>query len=90
MKGAMIGTLVSAVGYGLAIYGGWVLYRNAAPEVGIGRIPVVSGKDAPDFFKKQQGEIQSRRVGNRTGFGCITVGATLQLLGTLISGFVPN
>ena len=44
----------------------------------------------PDFFKKQQGEIQSRRVGNRTGFGCITVGATLQLLGTLISGFVPN
>ena len=35
----------------LAIYGGWVRYRNAVPEVGFGQIPTLSGKDDPAFFR---------------------------------------
>ena len=86
MNGTTVGTLVAAIGYALAIYGGFVLYRNAAPEVGIGQVPVISGKDAQAFFANQKQEIHSRRIGNRTGFGFLTVGSTLQLIGTLISG----
>jgi hypothetical protein len=90
MKGTIVGTIVSAIGYALAIYGGWILYRNAAPEMGIGRIPVISGKDMTAFFESQDSDIHSRRAGSRTGFLLLTVGSALQLIGTLISGFSPD
>lgn len=87
MTGTVVGTLIAGVGYSLAMYGGWILYRNTAPEVGMGRVPVMSGKDMPSFFENQQKAIDSRRAGSRTGFGFLTVGSALQLLGTLVSGF---
>ena len=52
-----------------------------------GQVPVLSGKDAPAFFTNQQKQIESRRIGSRTGFLFLTWGSTLQLVGTLMSGF---
>lgn len=46
MSARIIGTGISALGYALAMIGGWKLYRNATPDRGIGRIPIVN--DASD------------------------------------------
>lgn len=86
MKGSTIGTLTSAIGYLLAISGGWILYRNAAPEVGAGRIPIIEGGNMAKFFEEQDQQIEGRRWGNKVGFALLTLGSCLQLVGTLMSG----
>ena len=86
MKGAMVGTIISAVGYLLAIYGGWLLYRNSAPDRAFGTIPVTN--DIVAFQEQQEQDVDNRRKANRRGFGLLTVGAFLQLVGTLVVGFV--
>lgn len=83
----VVGTIIAAIGYVLAIYGGWRLYQNAAPDIGIGRIPVISGGESVNFFERQKQEIADRQRGNQFGFGFLTFGSFLQLVGTLISGF---
>ena len=84
----LFGTIISAIGYLLAIYGGWVLYRNAAPDLPYGTVPVFSSKDEMEAFQQQQGqEMEDRARANPRGFLLLTFGAVLQLVGTLISGF---
>jgi hypothetical protein len=89
VKGTAIGTIVSAVGYLLAIYGGWVLFRNATPDHAYGTIPVHNGADEmQEFQARQRTEMDARARANPRGFLLLTIGACLQLVGTIISGFV--
>jgi hypothetical protein len=60
-----------------ATYGGWMLYRNAAPDRPFGTVPQ----------EQQAQDINARGRRNRFGFALLTVGAFFQLLGTLIAGF---
>jgi hypothetical protein len=72
----------------LAIYGGWKLYRNAAPERLHGTVPVTD--DIVAYQQKNKAEIEARRAGNRVGFGFLTIGSCLQLIGTVIAGFTSG
>ena len=84
---ARIGTVVSVIGYGLAIWGGWVLYRNAAPDA-FGLIPRSNpGEDAATVFARLEEERAQRASNNAFGFAMLTVGSALQLIGTALSGF---
>jgi hypothetical protein len=87
MTQVKIGTAVSVIGYGLAIWGGWVLYRNAAPDA-FGLIPVSRpGEDAPTMFARQEQERAQRASRNAFGFAMLTVGSSFQLIGTALAGF---
>lgn len=66
-----LGMFVALGGYGLAILGGCVLFQNAAADVSVGQV-------SPGM---------PRHAHNRIGFGLLTAGSTLQMAGTLISGF---
>lgn len=88
MKGAALGPIISAAGYLLAIYGGWVLYRNAAPDNPYGTVPRGTREEVMEFQRQQEKDIEDRAKANPRGFLCLTVGAILQLAGTLVAGFV--
>jgi hypothetical protein len=86
-------TIISALGYVLAIWGGSILYSNTAPEQLEGTIPKIDASgDEPDkaferFFAKQEAEIESREKGSRRGFLLLTIGSVLQLVGTVLGAF---
>lgn len=84
---AKIGTVIAVVGYALSIYGGWLLYKNAAPEHGHGTVPVLSGSKVREYFANQEVQVKKRRLGNDVGFALLTGGSALQMVGTAISGF---
>jgi len=86
MTGTTLGIIVSGVGYTLAICGGWKLFQNTAPDRPFGMIPRTNNIHA--FQQQQEEEVEQRRLGNRRGFALLTVGALLQLVGTLLSGFL--
>jgi hypothetical protein len=65
----MIGTLIAAAGYLLAIYGGSLLYQNAAPDRAWGTIPRTN--DIIAFQREQEQEIEDREKANRLGFGLL-------------------
>ena len=91
---ARAGVLVSAVGYVLAISGGYVLFVNTPPDVEPGTIPDMTGYGAtPDECFKNYEAAQAEASASRTkksrwGFLLLTVGSTLQLVGTLVAGFL--
>jgi hypothetical protein len=82
------GMIISTVGYLLAIYGGWLLYANTAPDHGWGTIPITN--DLIDFQQQEQDDVDQRSVASRRGFAFLTLGASLQLAGTLISGLLGH
>src|SRR4051794_29490896 len=78
MRSTLVGTLISACGYLLAIYGGWVLYQNAAPDHAYSTLFRGTGEEAIAFQQRQADDIKRRAVANPQGFLCLTVGAILQ------------
>jgi hypothetical protein len=65
-----------------------MLYRNATPDYGHGTIPRFTDEEAQSFFQDQERAIEDRQKANQRGFGFVLVGSVLQLIGTLIAGFV--
>jgi hypothetical protein len=88
MTGVQVGATVAAFGYALAIWGGVLLYRNTAPDRGHGlRAPRIPGGEATEWYANDDKGIAGRLKGNKLGFLLLTAGSTLQLIGTLISGY---
>lgn len=83
----MVGALISAAGYVLAIAGSWILFQNAPPEPTTGTIPRIKGSEAASYFAGQQQAAELRQGWNRRGFRIVMFGTTLQLIGTLVSAF---
>lgn len=87
MKPTVLGAGIAIFGYVVAIYGGWLLYQNAAPD-SFGTIPVKrAGESGPDFHARLAREKAERARGNKWGAGLAIIGSTLQLLGTAIAAF---
>ena len=88
MKAATIGTLVSAAGYVLAIYGGWLLYRYAVPDHPYSTVFRGTAEEQQAFQAQQAQEMEDRKTYTPRGFILLTFGAVLQLAGTLVSGLL--
>ncbi len=88
-----IGVGISAVGYLMAIGGGVLLYRNAAPDLGDGglfvRMTDFDGVQlvAEREYNEEAGRISLRQKHTKRGFLLVTVGCALQLFGTVASAF---
>jgi hypothetical protein len=80
-----VGTCMCLAGYALAIVGGSILYWYAAPDVGRGLVPRISGSEAKQFFERQDREMARRARANPIGFALLTLGSVLQLAGTALS-----
>lgn len=83
-----IGIGLAVVGQFLAAVGAWLLYRNAAPDLGHSGIGVVSDElrmvlGTRDKDKEEAHAIEERHHQNQRGFILIMVGALLQLAGTV-------
>lgn len=48
----------------------------------------MSGAEAREFIANQPQEIKAREDESRVGFLMLTIGSALQLVGTLIAGFL--
>jgi hypothetical protein len=86
MSVLVIATFISAAGSLLGIVGGWILYANSAPENPVGIIPSISG-DPQEYFQAQEEAIYRRQTASHRGFLILTLGAVLQLFGTVAAGF---
>lgn len=83
-----IGTAIAVIGYGLAIAGGWMLYKNAVPDT-YGQIPATrEGEDSTTMWARVNGEKAQRACNTKIGFGLLTLGSFLQLVGTAVAGFL--
>jgi hypothetical protein len=87
-----LGLGLSVIGGVLTIWGAWVLYRYATPDLGDfggGVIP----PDQRYMWKfdpgpeKEFADLGRRTIRNRQGFGLIVIGSVLQLAGTVASAF---
>jgi hypothetical protein len=83
-----VGTVVSAIGYLLAIYGGWLLYRYAVPDYPYSTIFQGTAEGARAFHARQTQQIADSKKYTPVGFALLTGGAVLQLIGTLVSGLL--
>jgi hypothetical protein len=88
MKATVLGTMISAVGYFLAIYGGWLLYRYAVPDRPYSTIFRGTAEEHQAFQKQQVQDMADREKYTPRGFILLTIGAGLQLAGTLVSGLM--
>jgi hypothetical protein len=78
-EGRMLGTLVSVCGHSLAIFGGCLLFQHTFAN-GTNQTTGSGRTDLPPL-------LQNRRVFlSRFGYGFLTAGFTLQMVGTLTSG----
>ncbi len=77
----MLGTLLTVAGCSFAILGGCLLFQSAASDTG--EEPDM-GKHVPEFFRNR------RQALSKFGFGFLTLGSTLQMMGALISGFFSH
>ena len=73
MDAATLGTTIATVGYALAIWGGWKLYRHSTPDRSMGTIPRTN--DIVGFQQDEQHRVRERQRRTRSGFLPITIGA---------------
>ncbi len=81
-----VGAAIAIVGYGLAIYGSWHLYKSVAPERPQGQQYV--GSKYRDHRAAEEKAIEARKGGGYTGFKFLMWGSVLQLVGAWVSGFL--
>jgi len=76
----------TVIGYSVAVLGSVLLFLGTPQDVGLGKMPRVSGAKAGKFFDEQERAIARRNSQTRVGFAFLLVGMALQLAGFL-TGF---
>ena len=73
--------LVTVAGYSLAVVGSLLLFLGTPQDIGIGKVPVIAGEHATEFFADQERAVAKRQRQTRIGFALLLVGMILQLTG---------